>query len=249
MTKSKKKLIFIVLLGIVETIVFVAGAIFIWGSMPLGPAEGALEALQSGDGVTVEAGHWLVFQPNESTATGFVFYPGARVDSVSYAPLARAIAQNGILVIITPMPLNLAVLGADRADDVIAAHPEIASWYVGGHSLGGAMAARYAYNHPEIKGLVLWAAYPSEIHDLSDRTDLRVVSIWASQDGLVTSSKIAASRLLLPDHTLWVTIEGGNHAQFGSYGTQKGDHPAAISPAEQQAEIVMETSAFLSGED
>jgi len=107
------------------------------------------------------------------------------------------------------------------------------------------MAARYAYAHPaEVRGLVLWAAYPDARNDLSD-SDLDVTSVYATLDGLATSEKIEASRSLLPSATQWVAIEGGNHAQFGWYGPQSGDNPASVSLEEQQEEIVAATLLLL----
>jgi len=186
--------------------------------------------------VTVQTGKWLVFTPadNLPVKTGFIFYPGGRVDYRAYAPMASALAANGYLVVIPRMPLNLAVFGIDLASDVIAAHSEISSWTIGGHSLGGSMAASYVYEHPDqIDGLVLLASYPAESNDLSGYAG-SVLSISGELDGLATPEKIAQSVGLLPDNTQWVNIEGGNHAQFGWYGDQKGDNLADISREEQQ---------------
>jgi pimeloyl-ACP methyl ester carboxylesterase len=152
--------------------------------------------------------------------------------------MARALAEQGHLIIITPMPLNLAVFNPDAAAEVIAANPEIDFWLVGGHSLGGAMAANFARRNPGlVVGLFLWAAYPSSNDDLSG-LDLNVVSIYGTLDGLATGDKIDASRPLLPADTTWAAIEGGNHAQFGWYGDQPGDNPATISREEQQKQIL-----------
>jgi dienelactone hydrolase len=143
------------------------------------------------------------------------------------------------------MPLALAVLAPDEALDVMAANPTISSWVIGGHSLGGAMAARFAYTHPEdVDGLVLWAAYPASTDDLSEY-DVTVTSIFGTLDGLATGDKIDASRPLLPPDTRWVPIEGGNHAQFGDYGAQAGDGVATISPAGQQAQAAEATVDLL----
>jgi pimeloyl-ACP methyl ester carboxylesterase len=143
------------------------------------------------------------------------------------------------------MPLHLAVFGAERASQVQAAFPEVQHWAIGGHSLGGAMAARSAYRHPgTVEGLVLWAAYPAASDDLSSQ-DLAVASIYGTQDGLATGEKIAASHPLLPADTHWVAIEGGNHAQFGWYGPQQGDNPATISREVQQQQVVAATLDLL----
>jgi pimeloyl-ACP methyl ester carboxylesterase len=175
-----------------------------------------------------------------------ILYPGGRVDARAYAPAARAIAEAGYLVAIAPMPLNLAVFAPDRAAEVMQAFPEIEQWAVGGHSLGGAMAARFADQHPEaVDGLVLWAAYPAESNGLSDES-LEVASISGTRDGLSTPAKIEASRELLPADTEWVAIEGGNHAQFGWYGPQSGDGKADVSREDQQQKIIDATIDLLS---
>ena len=143
------------------------------------------------------------------------------------------------------MPLNLAVLAPDSALDVIAAHPEIARWAVGGHSLGGSMAATFAKAHPDlVQGLVLWASYPAQWDELP-RSSLAVASIYGTSDGLATSQKIDTSRALLPADTTWVEILGGNHAQFGSYGAQAGDNEASIGEAEQQERVAAATKDLL----
>jgi dienelactone hydrolase len=226
-------------------VVLVAGFV-VWGSTPAKPMPEALAALQSDAKVTVTIGKWLVFSPNRSQpTTGFIIYPGGRVDYRAYAPAAHQIATQGSLVIIMHMPLNLAVFDIGEAAAVIAAHPGIEHWTVGGHSLGGSMAANFAHSHPlTVQGLVLWASYPASSDDFS-RSDLKVLSISGTLDGLSTPTKIASSRSLLPANTIWVPIQGGDHAQFGWYGAQSGDNSAAISREEQQAQIVQATVDFL----
>ncbi|MCX6032162.1 MAG: alpha/beta hydrolase [Chloroflexi bacterium] len=220
----------------------------VWAYTPLGPLPEATAALQSDAAVQVATAPWLTFTPaGTQPTTGFVFYPGGRVDARSYAPAARAIAARGYLVVIVPMPFNLAVFSPSAAEAVIAAHPEITRWAVGGHSLGGAMAANFVYTHPDaIQGLVLWAAYPAGNDSLAGR-QLAVVSIYGTADGLATQSKIDASGPLLPAGTRYVPIEGGNHAQMGWYGLQGGDGAASISREAQQAQVVDETLALLAG--
>jgi len=217
-----------------------------WGETPAQPMPEALRALQTDSQVTVTAGNWLVFRPADAKpTTGFIIYPGGRVDYRAYAPAARQIAAQGYLVVIAHMPLNLAVFDPDAAVEVIAAYPEIAHWAVGGHSLGGAMAAHFAKVHPEaVQGLVLWASYPAASDDLSD-SGLRVVSIFGSLDGLATGGKIEASRAHLPEDAKWVSIAGGNHAQFGWYGPQGGDNAATITRQDQQGQMIAATLALL----
>lgn len=224
-------------------VLFVAGFVG-WALNASRPLPEALAALRSDGQVRVDQDRWLVFVPATATpTTGLIFYPGAKVDPRAYAGSARAIAEQGYLVAIVPMPLNLAVFAPNRAADVIGAYPDIRHWAVGGHSLGGAMAARFAYSQPDlVEGLVLWAAYSAD--DLSQR-DLQVVSISGTRDGLATEAKIAAASALLPATTVRVPIEGGNHAQFGSYGPQSGDNSATIERQAQQDQAVAATVALL----
>lgn len=235
----------IILIGFLIVLVLAGGAFVVWAETPLGPMPEAIAALESNDEVTVQTDPWLLFVPTAKTPTvGLIFYPGGRVDPRSYAPAAGAIAAQGYLVVIPPAPLNLAVFAPEIAADVIAANPAIQRWFVGGHSLGGAMAASFAYNNPDaVDGLVLWASYPAGNNDLSQRPDFPVLSAYGSADmGL---DGIEASRSLLSSTTDWVVIDGGNHAQCGWYGTQPGDNVATISREDQQAQLIAATLDFL----
>jgi len=136
-------------------------------------------------------------------------------------------------------------LGVNRAESVINKYEEITDWVIGGHSLGGAMAARYTYNNPQkLSGLILLASYPAQNNDLSDM-DIRVLSIYGSSDGITSQEKINNSKENLPDDTEWVEIKGGNHSQFGWYGFQDGDDEAQISREKQQSIIVDAITNFL----
>jgi hypothetical protein len=227
-------------------VMILAGAFVLWALTGPGALPEARAAEASDGRVTVEAGRWLAFGPTDATPTvRLVLYPGGRVDARAYAPLAREIAAAGYRVVIVPMPLRLAVLGPDRASEAMADHPEVTRWALGGYSLGGSMAARFAYRYPDaVAGLVLWAAYPAESDSLAGRI-LLVTSIYGTRDGLATPDKIEAARPLLPPSTLYVPIEGGNHAGFGQYGPQSGDLEATISGEEQRAQIVNATVALL----
>ena len=155
----------------------------------------------------------MTFKPTNANYTiGLIIYPGGRVDYRSYAPLAHAIANERYLTVIVPMSLNLAVFGANAANDVITSHPEITSWAICGHSLGGTMAAQFAYQNPsKIEGLVLWAAYPASGNNISSYK-FQVTTIHGSNDGLVSTSQIQSSLEMLPLKTVYVEIQGGNHA-------------------------------------
>ncbi|MEJ2752681.1 MAG: alpha/beta hydrolase [Chloroflexota bacterium] len=237
-----KTVLLILLLGLA---IALAGFI-IWAETPLGPMPEALAALETDSAVRVQTQPWLEFwPPDREPAAGIIIYPGGRVDPRSYAPTARALAEEGYLAVITPMPLNLAVFESGAAADVIAAYPEIETWVVGGHSLGGTMAATYAgANAGTVDGLALWASYPAD-DVLATHTEPDVLSIYATNDGLSTLQEIDASRADLPPQTRWVEIAGGNHAQFGWYGEQPGDGQATISRPDQQAQIVAATADLL----
>jgi len=231
---------FITFLGIV-----VAGYLY-WTTNNHPAMPEALESLVSDSEVQVQVDSWLVFTPvGRMPSTGLIFYPGGLVEPSAYAPAGQAIARAGYLVVIPVMPLNLAVFGVNRAADIMAAYPEISNWVIGGHSLGGSMAANYADQNPDdISGLILWASFLADSNDLSDQ-DIKVASIYGTLDGLATPEEILASRTRLPENTFWVPIEGGNHAQFGWYGPQDGDHPATIDRVDQQSQVVAGSLALL----
>ena len=245
--------------GIVIVLVFtVIGGIFMAAySLSQQPMPEAIGALTSDDRVTVNrvfVQSWLnsyyVFEPaGEKPSRGLIIYPGGLVDHRAYAPLAREIAAEGYRTVIVSMPLYLAILGYARADTIIKDYPEIEKWALGGHSLGGVMACRYAKRFREhIDGVVLWASYPSDRFRIDDTT-IKVASIYGTEDGLATRDKIESSKLHLPKDTQFFRIDGGNHTQFGWYGDgkelQKGDGPAAITRDKQQAIIVKATVDFL----
>ncbi len=236
-----------ILTAIILVIALAFIGFIVWAGRSAPIMDEATAALVTGSQVTVTTEPWLVFAPVTPTgATGFIFYPGGRVDPRAYAPAAHAIAAAGYLVVIVPMPLNLAVLAPARASEVIAAYPAIEHWAIGGHSLGGAMAANFVAKQPNaVAALVFWAAYPAEGDVLAGRDQLVVTSIYGTLDGLATVAKIDASRALLPPQSTFVAIEGGNHAQFGWYGAQAGDNPATITRAAQQAQTIAATLTTL----
>ena len=175
--------------------------------------------------------------------TGLILYPGAKVPAAGYAPGARAIAEEGYLVVVVPMPLNFAIFNVDAADGIIAAHPEITHWAIGGHSLGGAMAAQYAAGHPgSMQGLALCGAYSAS--DLSG-SGLAVSSVYGSLDAAASKIQDPATQALLPATTVYDEIEGGNHEQCGWYTGQPNDPPATVSRADQQVQMVAAWLAML----
>jgi predicted esterase len=237
---------FKIIIGIILAVTIVLVGFVVWAETPPAPMQEAYDALESDSTVMVSTTDWLVFQPvNFNKSVGFVIYPGGRVDFRSYAPIAHEIAAKGYLVVIVRMPLNLAVLGANIGSDVIKSYSQISSWIIGGHSLGGTMAAQFAHENPsKVKGLVLWAAYPASGTDLS-KDNLLVTTIHGTNDGLVSNSQIEDSLKMLPVSTTRIEIAGGNHAQFGWYGDQGGDNPATITREQQQSQIFNATLQLL----
>ena len=236
-------------LGLLLLLLAITAGFVWWGLHPLEAMPEALNALQSDDQVRVEEDPWMTFAPAGTNPTvGVIIYPGGHVDARAYAPLTREIAKAGYFVVLPSMPLNLAVLNSKEATQIIAAYPEIESWIIGGHSLGGAMAAEYVKAQPDkIAGLILWASYSAESTNLSAIPALKVISIYGTEDGGVAELRTSGNRL--PEDTIWVEIKGGNHAQFGWYGEQSGDGEATISREAQQEKIRQSTVEFLANFD
>ena len=68
--------------------------------------------------------------------------------------------------------------------------------------------------------------------DLSD-SDLRVFSVYGSEDGVLDMDKYRKYRSNLPEDTYEYVIDGGCHSYFGSYGLQKGDGTPDVAFEEQ----------------
>ena len=190
----------------------------------------AIAALQSDEKVCVEqtAYGWFFDGPSEDNL--LIFYPGAKVEETAYAPLLHRLADGGMDVCLVRMPFHLAVFGAKKADGVLPLYDH-ENRFIGGHSLGGAMAANYAARHSgALTGVILFAAYPTG--PLED--SLLLLSIYGSEDGVLNMEKLSEGRSYASAAYSEFVIEGGNHAQFGNYGAQKGDGTAGISAEEQQ---------------
>lgn len=216
---------------------------------PFSAVEPALSALQSDERVTVtESASQIVMTPVGSVdETGVLFQPGARVDARAYAATLRSHAEAGHVVVIEKQPLGIAFLSLGSLDDARSAAPEVSQWVVGGHSLGGTVAALQADSHDDatapVAGLLLYASYPAG--DISDSLTAPVLSLSAEADGLATPEQIGASRTDLPESTAFVTIPGASHAQFGDYGPQPGDGQPTITNDAARAEVITATSGFL----
>jgi dienelactone hydrolase len=233
-------------IGVALLLLVVAGiAGFLWYAQPQPLLPEATAALASTDRATYDGSDGLItFTPTAGPpTTGLILYPGGKVPSAAYAPQARTIAELGYLVVIVSVPFNFAVFDIDAAKPVIAAHPEIEHWVVGGHSLGGAMAAQFLSGNPgAADGLAFWAAYPAT--DLSAQ-GLAVASMYGSLDsGVASFTSPSAVANAGPDLTFTV-IDGGNHEQMGWYTGQPNDPPATITRVDQQARVIEATVALL----
>jgi len=196
----------------------------------------ALSALESSKSLTVTMDDWIVFEPSVEPEIGFIFYPGGLVEAKAYAPILRQISEEGIFIIITPMPLNLAIFDTNAANQVIDAFPRIETWIIAGHSLGGSAAAIYTENYPElIDAIIFWDSYPADSSDLSDN-QVSALSIYGTMDNQPNNAVLEKTHLL-PADTIYIGIEGANHAQFGDYGPQAGDVEALITPDDQHNQV------------
>lgn len=223
--------------GIVLLILVILAGAFFWYVSDYYRAEDvALEVMAQDGGITVQD-NLTILSPTYPTDTALIFYPGAKVEAEAYLPLLDQIRQTGIACILVHMPFHMAIFDANAAQKVIAQFPEYQHWYIGGHSMGGAMASKFASDHPDqVDGLILLGAYI-----YGDYPDEDTLTIYGSLNQSVEEHIDYTENI--------VEIEGGNHAQFGNYGPQKGDLPAAISAEEQQKQTVEAIEAFLAQRD
>jgi len=190
----------------------------------------------------VEETDMLIKVGDPKSKNGIVFYPGAKVESSAYVPLAQYLADYGFCCAIVKMPFHLAMLDISAADDVIITSSSVENWWIVGHSLGGAMASAYAEGNQDIlQGIVFLAAYPAR--DLSG-TGLSALTLYGSEDGVLNRDKLQETAKMLPEDTRTSVIEGGNHAGFGEYGPQAGDGRAFITSDWQQQQTAEEIARF-----
>ncbi|WP_418286811.1 alpha/beta fold hydrolase [Halorubrum sp. DTA46] len=233
--------------AVLLTVVLITGGTAAYFAVGAGPDAAALAAVEDDPDVTVERfdDRTVVRSgPVTEETVGLAYYPGARVNPESYVPTAAAIVSDrDVAVVVVEMPLNLAVLAPDRADDARDAVPKVESWAVGGHSLGGAMACRYAAeNADEVDALVLHASYCDR--DISE-TDLRALTVLGAADGVIDSERERESRANLPADARIVELDGVNHAGFGAYGPQRGDTPVSTDPSVMRDRVGNATGQWL----
>ena len=232
MKATNKKKFLIISASVVIAIALLFGACAIYLADYYRADEGAIAVFSPEENISIsslENGN-IVFEPKDATV-GLIFYPGGKVECHAYQPLMAALAREGVLCVLVEMPFRLAVLDINAANGIQEQYPEIKNWYIGGHSLGGSMAASYLADHTdEYKGLILLGAYSTA--DLSD-SKLDVISIYGSEDKILNREKYDRNKANLPDNFTEVVMDGGCHAYFGMYGAQDGDGTPTISNHEQ----------------
>lgn len=240
--KHKRK-IFIITTSVVLALAIIVGACAIYlGDYYRADNEAIGAFLPQGSTWNKESGR-IVFEP-EGATKGFIFYPDGKVEYTAYIPLMQACAEKGILCVLVEMPFNLAVFDVNAADGIQKDYPEIEEWYIGGHSLGGSMAASYlADNADDYEGLILLGAYSTV--DLSD-TDLAVLSVFGSEDKVMNREKYEDNKSNLPSNFTEFVIDGGCHAYFGMYGAQTGDGTPTITN-EAQIRLTVENIVTIMG--
>lgn len=235
MAKQKKRLWKIILGAICAVVLMGAIGFTVYVNDYYAADETAEAALESSETVAVEhlSNGDIAFIPDDPKA-GVVFYPGGKVQAEAYAPLLQDLANKGFLCVLVPMPFNLAVFNINGADGIQDLYPQIDKWILMGHSLGGSMAASYANAHDEQwAGLVLLGSYTTS--DLTDN-NIEVLRIYGSNDRVMNRNAYEQNAANVHDGSPEHIINGGTHAQFGSYGAQSGDGDATIPASEQQEE-------------
>ena len=221
--------------GILLAVLAVLAAVFFWYVSDYYRAEEvAVEVLAQDDGMEVRD-NLTILSPSVPGDTALIFYPGAKVEAIAYLPLLDQLRRTGLTCILVDMPFHMAIFDADAAEAVMEQFPEVEHWYIAGHSMGGAMASQFAAGHPDaVDGLILLGAYIYGDYPPADTLTIYGSLNQSVEDNLDYTENV-------------VEIEGGNHAQFGNYGPQDGDPPAAISAEEQQAQTVDAIEAFIAG--
>ena len=217
-----KKRVKIVLISIIALVVLLISAFFIYVSDYYKADDVAIAVMQSEAVIRVQD-NIIVLSPTTPSDTALIFYPGAKVEYLAYLPILEKIKQScGITCILVKMPFNMAIFDTNAANKIIDQFPDIKNWYIGGHSMGGAMASHYASKHQgRVKGLVLLGAYL-----YGDYPAEKALTVYG------TFNTSVAEKINYTENI--IVIEGGNHAQFGNYGKQKGDPDATISSVDQQ---------------
>jgi hypothetical protein len=220
----------IVLYSLLGILLMGSISFFVWSQFSYKPTKEALLLIED----KKDEDH-IVFGEKDAKI-GVVFYQGAKVEAEAYSYLGEALAKDGHFVVMPKLPLNLAILGINEVDSVIEQYPEVQKWYVAGHSMGGAMISKYAFQHEDkVDGIIFLGSYPAD--DFSTKS-IPMLSIYGEVDALATVEKIENNKKLMSKNTTMHMIKGGNHAHFGMYGEQKGDNASLITAKAQRDETV-----------
>ena len=226
--KKKTKWVRIVVTGLVIVFVFAIASIYLNDYYEADDAKISNYTYETVEKAEFD-GTYIAYVPKGEIKSGFVFYPGGKVEYTAYEPLLQACADQGILCIVVKMPSNLAFFGINRAINAINLYPEVENWYIGGHSLGGSIASVCASANPGVfDGVVLLASYST-----SNLKSLPVLSIYGNKDDVLNAEKYEKNKKNLSSNFVEYVIDGGNHAYFGMYGKQSGDGQATITNIEQ----------------
>lgn len=237
----------IALVALAAVVLVGAAAFAVYASDYYRAGDVARESIVSTADVPVQQGEGFLAFGDPDAKTGIVLYPGAKVEYTAYAPLLHDLAERGYLAVVAKMPFNFAFFDINAADRVRTTFPQVEGWWVGGHSLGGSMAAQYAADHaddPALQGIVLLASYSAS--DLST-SNLGALVVYGENDQVLNRDKLQENASLLPAGALTVELPGGNHAGFADYGPQEGDGEATVAPEEQQEETADAMDAYLGG--
>jgi hypothetical protein len=244
LSQAKRLFVWLVVLGLL-----VVAAGLVWLGTPYRGTEAGVAAVEAGDDLVVErtaGGGYVLRPPGPPTETGLVFYPGARVHPDAYlASLAPLASEGEVTVAVAKPPLNFALLDHRAADGLRVRHSGVERWYVGGHSLGGVAACRYASAADgAVVGLVLYASYCDA--DVSER-DLRVLAVTGTADTVLDTDRYRAARAALPAGAREESLEGLNHSQFGDYRGQPGDEPSGLGYDVAHERLANATLTWLRG--
>jgi len=226
----------IIMITMLSLILIVIIGFFIYTSFYYHASDNALKYMKNSSDVKINKINEGYFFDGPGKDKALIFYPGGKVEETSYSDILFEIAKNGIDCFLVKMPFRLAVLSKNKANSIIKKNKDsYKNWYIGGHSLGGAMAASFASNHEkDINGLALLAAYSA--NKIPEK--MKVLSILGSNDKILKWNTYKNNIKNLPSNYTEIIIKGGNHGQFGDYGKQKGDGKADISITEQHKQIV-----------
>ncbi len=230
--------------AILAVVLWILAAFLLYAGIYYKADETAVTAMDTTDKVVVTEENQYIFFDGPGEENAYIFYPGAKVAEDAYAVLMQKIAAAGMDCYLVKMPVRLAFLNKDAADFVREhAVDSYENWYIGGHSLGGAMAASYVSEHMnEYDGMILMAAYPTTSVDADD---FSVLSFIGTEDHVINRESFEQGRKFMPKDYTEFEIAGGNHAYYGNYGEQKGDGKASVTREMQQDIVVSEIADFI----